>query len=810
MTKYICIHGHFYQPPRENPWLEDIELQDSAYPYHDWNERITAECYAPNTASRILDGFGNIIKIPNNYAKISFNFGPTLLAWLEQKTPAVYESILLADRISQQQFSGHGSALAQCYNHLIMPLANTRDKYTQVVWGIRDFENRFQRQPEGMWLPETAVDLETLDILAAAGIKFTILAPRQAKRVRLLNGEEWEEVSGERIDPTRAYLQRLPSGREIALFFYDGPISRAVAFEGLLAKGEYLAERLLSALSPERDWPQLIHIATDGETFGHHHRHGEMALSYALEYIEAFDNVRLINYGEYLEIYPPVMEVEIFENSSWSCIHGVERWKRDCGCNSGLKPGWHQGWRQPLREALDWLRDHLINLFEEKASVLLKDPWAARNDYLEVIFSRSPESVQSLLEHHALKVLDQSEITEVLRLLEIQRCAQLMYTSCGWFFDELSGIETVQVIQYAGRAIQLAQELSADDLEEGFLTRLELAKSNIAEHADGRCIYQKFVKPAAVGLLDVGAHYAISSLFEDYGEQDRIFYYDIHRRDYRRAEAGKATLVIGRIEVSSGITLHSGDISFAVLHFGDHNICGGVRFFQGQKAYSLMTREMTKTFAGADFPETIRRIDRHFGASTYSLRHLFRDEQRKVLQQIVASSLREIQGTYQQVYKYHVPLMRFFTELRAPLPKGYLATAELVINWNLRQALEAEVPDMEIIGGLLNDARVFDVQIDAATLEYVLRQTVQRLAAAFRHHPTELDYLTRLEAIVELAICLPFEVNLWTVQNTYYEILHTIFPTVLWRATRGEEADHIWVDHFKSLGKKLGMAIPSS
>ena len=482
---YICIHGHFYQPPRENPWLEDIEVQDSAYPYHDWNERITAECYAPNAASRIMDGLGKITKIPNNYSKISFNFGPTLLAWLEQKAPEVYANILLADQISQQRYAGHGSALAQCYNHMIMPLAHSRDKYTQVLWGIMDFRQRFQRDPEGMWLPETAVDLETLDIMAELGIKFTILAPRQASRVRPLDRSKWKNVSGEHIDPTRAYLQRLPSGRTIALFFYDGPISKAVAFEGLLDRGENLAGRLLHAVSDHRQWPQLIHIATDGETFGHHHQQGEMALSYALECIKSIPEIRLTNYGEYLENHPPVMEVEIFEHSSWSCIHGLERWWRDCGCNSGMYSGWHQGWREPLRNALDWLRDNLACLYEKHAAAWLKDPWAARNDYIKIIHNRSFKNIQSFLAQHTLKQLDQQEWTIILRLLEVQRSAMLMYTSCGWFFDELSGLETVQVMQYAGRAIQMAKEIFPENLEEGFLQRLETGQEQYSG-ASGR------------------------------------------------------------------------------------------------------------------------------------------------------------------------------------------------------------------------------------------------------------------------------------------------------------------------------------
>ncbi len=378
MEKYNCIHGHIYQPPRENPWLEDIELQDSAYPYHDWNERVCAECYAPNTASRILDAEGRILRLPNNYAKISFDFGPTLLAWMARKAPEIYEAILAADRVSQKNFSGHGSALAQAYNHMIMPLANRRDKYTQVLWGIQDFSHRFGRPPEGMWLPETAVDLETLDIMAELGIAFTILCPTQAKQVRLLEQGNWMDVSEGRIDPTMAYALNLPSRRRINIFFYDGPISRAVAFEGLLSRGENLAQRLTGAFSDERQWGQLVHIATDGETYGHHQRHGDMALTYALQYLEEYNLARLTNYGEYLEKYPPTHEVEIFENTSWSCGHGVERWRSDCGCNTGSHPGWNQAWRGPLREAMDWLRDELARIYEEQAGGFLNEPWAAR------------------------------------------------------------------------------------------------------------------------------------------------------------------------------------------------------------------------------------------------------------------------------------------------------------------------------------------------------------------------------------------------------------------------------------------------
>ncbi len=481
MQRHLCIHGHFYQPPRENPWLEAVEVQESAFPYRDWNERITAECYAPNAASRILDG-GHAERIVNNYAWISFNFGPTLLAWLERQEPEVYRAILEADALSAERFSGHGSALAQAYHHLILPLANRRDKRTQIAWGLADFEHRFGRPAEGMWLPETAVDLETLDLLAEAGVRFTILEPRQARRVRPTGGE-WQEVGEGGLDPARPYAVALPSGRRLAVFFYDGAISRAVAFEGLLNNGEHLAARLLSSLPADSGRDGLIHIATDGETYGHHHRFGEMALSYALHHIESNNWAKLTNYGEYLETHPPQHEVEIAENTSWSCAHGVERWRSDCGCRTGGEPGWTQAWRAPLRQALDWLRDELAVLYERAAGEIFPDPWRARDAYIQVILNRG-------------RLPDGPGRVRALALLEMQRHAMLMYTSCGWFFNDLAGIETVQILCYAGRALQLAEEVFEVALEEGFLRRLEHARSNAPEAGSGRDLYERQVRAA--------------------------------------------------------------------------------------------------------------------------------------------------------------------------------------------------------------------------------------------------------------------------------------------------------------------------
>lgn len=808
MDRYVCIHGHFYQPPRENPWLEGIELQDSAYPYHNWNERISDECYAPNTAARILNGRGWIKKITNNYAKISFNFGPTLIEWLETAQPDVYQAILSADRESQQNFSGHGSAIAQAYNHMIMPLANRRDKYTQVLWGLRDFEYRFGRRPEGMWLPETAVDLETLDILAREGILFTILSPYQARRVRATSSTGWQEVGPKGIDPSMAYRLNLPAtGRVINIFFYDGPISHAVAFENLLFNGERFAHRLVNGFAKSRTWPQLVHVATDGETYGHHHRHGDMALTYALHYIESNELARITNYGEYLEKHPPTHEVEIIENTAWSCAHGVGRWMDDCGCQSGMHPGWSQAWRAHLRDALDWLRDTLEPLFEEKGHQYLKDPWEARNDYIQVILDRSHENLQKFLVKHSLRPLDQPEQVAVLKLLEMQRHAMLMYTSCGWFFDEISGIETVQVLQYAGRVIQLARDLSGKDLESDFLERLAKAKSNVPELQNGARIYEKQVKPAMIDLQKVGAHYAISSLFETIEERNeptRIFCYTIDKHDNRKLMAGKAKLAVGKMRVTSRITRESETLIFGVVYFGYHNVNGGVRVFQSEPAYQEMVRGLTRAFDRADLPEVIRLMDHYFKEGViYSLKQLFRDEQRRILNLILDSTLADAEADYRRIYERQASLMRFLKGLSIPQPQAFQCAAELVLNTDLRRAFADKTLDLERITYLMNEAKTFDVKVDEAGLGYVVEKTSEQMAERLRSMPTDLSLLKDLNTVTGLARSLPFAVDLRKAQDIYYKLLQTVYPDLQEKAEQGDESSRTWVDQFSALGDKL-------
>jgi hypothetical protein len=803
---YLCVHCHFYQPPRENPWLEEIELQDSAYPYHDWNERITAECYGPNLSARILDDQQRINRIVNNYSKISYNFGPTLLSWAAEHSPEEYKGIIDSDKQSQAYFSGHGSAVAQAYNHMIMPLSSRRDKITQIRWGLDDFVFRFGRLPEGMWLPETAVDLETLDLMAEAGIIYAILAPHQAKAIRPLTGGDWQDVSGSKVDPTRPYLLKTPGGKSISLFFYDGPISQAVAFEKLLHDGGGFAGRLTGAFSSDRTWPQLMHIATDGETYGHHHRHGEMALAYALNTVETKKTAKITNYGEFLEKFPPTWEAQVIENTSWSCVHGIERWRSNCGCNSG-RPGWNQEWRKPLRGALDWLRDRITPQFEALGASLLRDPWAARDGYISILLDRSPASRTRFGQEHFARALTADEQVTVWKLMELQRHAMLMYTSCGWFFDELSGIETVQVIQYAGRVVQLAEQLFSEPVEEQFLALLALAKSNLPEYGDGAVIYRRYVKPSIVDLEKVGAHYSISSLFAPYGERTDIFSYTVKRLDYHTGDAGKLRMALGQALFTSKVTEESEVLTFWVVHFGDHNVAGGVQKANGAGSYEELLSSISGSFERVDIPEVVRLLDKRFGEKTYSLRSLFRDEQRRIVRTILSATVAEAETAYLQIYEHHAALMRFITSLGTPMPREFTAAVEYAINSLLRRACSAEELDGERIRSLLQEARSSNLSIDKTTIEFQLRRKIDALAGRFAAEPANSEKLAELKKALLIVKQMPFPVNLWSAQNYVYAIQSGLYPRTRRRAQRGDPKAQAWVENYLSLSELLSIRV---
>ncbi|MFW6054509.1 MAG: DUF3536 domain-containing protein [Thermodesulfobacteriota bacterium] len=808
MQRYICVHGHFYQPPRENPWLEEVELQESASPFHDWNERISAECYGPNTASRILDQDRRIVDIVNNYSKISFNFGPTLLSWMEKHQPDIHDQIVEADALSREHFSGHGAAMAQVYNHMIMPLASTRDKYTQVIWGIEDFRHRFNRFPEGMWLPETAVNTESLEILAELGIVFTILSPYQAKRVKPLNEEDWEEVSGGNIDPTRAYLCRLPSGRSINLFFYDGFISQDIAFGGLLESGEDFAARLNNAFSAERDWSQLVHVATDGETYGHHHRLGDMALAYCLYHLEQKELARITIYGEYLELHPPKWEAQIAENSSWSCAHGVERWRDDCGCHSGMRPRWNQAWRKPLRQAVDFLSTSLDPLFEKEAGRFLRRPWQARDEYIQILLDRSPESMESFLSVHGKGPLIHDEKRKALKLLEMQRHTMLSSTSCGWFFDEISGIETTQVMRYAARALQLAGDCLGKDFEQDFLVFLDQAGSNLPRFRSGREVYQAFVKPASLDFLFIGSHYALSSLFEKELEDIHIYCYRAENLSYQSDQVGQLKLAVGRTRIVSEITWDETQVSFAAVYLGDHNANCGISEYMSDEAFDLMHREIKPVFELGDIPEIIRTMDKHFEDHSYTLWHLFKDEQQKVVKEILRSSLQEMLTAYRQIVDHHSHFLNFLTEIRAPLPIPLKVAAEVVINADLIDIFEQDLPDCEALERLIDDQlKKWDIEPEKAELGYKASWKINSLMEQLRREPDNGELLKLIKELLEITASLQLDLNLWKAQNSFFFLAQEQYPLQSDKAGHEDEQASRWLDLFQSLSEHLRISI---
>ncbi|MGA1870825.1 MAG: DUF3536 domain-containing protein [bacterium] len=806
MDRHICIHGHFYQLPRANPWLEDVELQDSAYPYHDWNQRMTAECYAPNTASRILDPDRKIIDIVNNYSKMSFSFGPTFLIWLEKNDPDIYQAILEADTISRRHFSNHGSALAQCYNHMIMPLANQRDKKTQIVWGIRDFELRFGRYPEGMWLPETAVDLESLDIMAEEGIKFTILAPHQAKQVRRIGDDQWNDVSGERIDPKMPYICVLPSGRTIAVFFYDGPISRDIAFTDVLINGENFAERLLSGFS-DQPYHQLLHVATDGETYGHYHDLGDMALAYCLYYIETNNLAKITVYGEYLESHPPEYEVEIFENSSWTCGHGIERWRSNCGCSMGEHPSWNQEWRAALRGAMDWLRDNLIHVYEEQISHFMIDPWKTRDDYITVVFNRAVKNVDYFFSHHARKELLHEEKINVLKLLEMQRHAMLMFTSSGWFFDDISGVEAIQVMQFAARAMQLANDVSHLSLEETFVSLLERAPSNIPKYQNGAKIYEEGVRPSILDLLRVGSHFAVSSLFEEYAESKIIYCYTLTNPIYKQEEAGKQKLAVGKVIVHSDITWEETIVHFAVLHLGDHNLVGGVREHMDEEQFVQMQGEIKDAFVKSDISRAIGIIEKYLESGNCSLWHLFKDEQRKVLYQILRETIHEMERSLRQINENHYSIIQIMRQLHAPLPKVLALTEEFILNTDLLNLLASEEVDRGRLQKLIEKIKEGSFVIDTTTINYLVGTKINAMMRVFADNMRNPSLLEEAESLLRILHPLSLDLDLWEAQNIYFSAGKQLRADMEKRAEKDDEEARLWMKYFHNLGDYLEVKI---
>ena len=784
MPRYVCIHGHFYQPPRENPWLETVELQESAAPWHDWNARISAECYSRNAASRILNEEGKIAKICNNYSRMSFNFGPTLLSWLEEHDPLGYRAILEADAIGRKRFSGHGPAMAQVYNHIIMPLASRRDTETQVRWGIADFKSRFGRMPEGMWLAETAADTETLEVLAENGILFTVLSPYQAQAVRPISGgwqpvPGWVDVTGGRVDTRCAYRCSLPSGRSIALFFYDGVLSQKIAFEGLLNDGGNFAHQLINA-HEDRGQPVLSHVATDGESYGHHHKHGDMALAYCLETIDNSVDARLTVYGEFLAFYPPESEVKIVEKSSWSCAHGVERWRSDCGCSTGT-PGFHQKWRAPLRRALDTLRDELGGLFEEKSRELFLDPWNARDRYIDVILDRSDENVDRWLAQNIGHAASPHEKVRALSLMEIQRNALLMYTSCGWFFDEISRIEPVQILRYAARAMELAKTLFDVDLEPAFLKILAEAPSNIPELRNGAKVYELLVKQGHTDMPQMAAYYGITSLLQDFAPNFSEGCWDMSGSALRCEVSGPvspfypegsqgAAFSAGTVRVRSHITGEEGGYLFAVNHRGGTSMLCGVLPLAEPRTLSMSEVNELRELFRDDADE--ERLVKRFGYHLYSLRHIPADTRHRLLRELLRQDVQHIEASVRDIVKNYDQLLEYLTTLDARPPAILTVAAEFTLTSSIIRKLKEPQPNVASIRRDFELAGFWQVKPNEEQIRFAFAEGLKALMTRLCGEPEDVALMETTSGLIDLfSGQFRWQLELYDAQNLCYELL---------------------------------------
>jgi len=800
----FVIHGHFYQPPRENPWTDLVDREESAHPWHDWNDRITAECYRANAFARIFDDKGRVEGILNNYAWISFNFGPTLLRWLERVDPETYDRILEADAQSLRRL-GHGNAIAQAYNHLILPLANPRDRRTQVRWGVADFRARFRRDPEALWLPETAANADTLGLLVEEGMRYAILAPGQASRVRAPGGE-WIDVSNGSVDPRRPYRWSHPdgSGRSIVLFFYDGPISRSIAFEGVLQSSRRFLDRLSEALGAGKDSGRLVHVATDGESYGHHTRHGERTLGYALAAEAKGRGFRITNYAEFLDRHPPQWEAEIKpgpngEGTAWSCAHGVGRWARNCGCAQDPGRGWNQEWRRPLRAALDVLRDAAIPFFESEAGRLLRDPWAARDDYVRILLSPTEETREAFLADHASSPLTTNDRVRALRLLEMQHQALLMYTSCGWFFDEISGIESVQVLKYAARALDLWRELGGDPPEARFLEVLGEARSNLPAQGSGADVYRRFAAASRIRPSRAAAHVAMTDVVPDVLRAQRLGLFSVRRRT-RREALGRTRLSVSYVGLEDVRTGATYPFAAGLLHLGGLDFYVTVTPFPGPKAYREAQEHLVENFGRLSTPRLLERLVRELPGESFDADDLLDPGRRELLELVFHDTIRGFGETYARLYDENRRILERLAQAGVDLPPELRTAAE----FTLSKRFEAEVLRAKGSSDPAAYAPAIAIGREVAERGFRIDRTVARrilegvaadLSRTLAEEPGD-DRARRLLTLFDLARALGVEASFDRTQEVFHEAF-------LARAGGGVSVD---VRVLREIGERLGFS----
>ncbi len=779
MKTALIIHGHFYQPPRENPWTEIVDREPGAKPFHDWNERIHQECYRPNGYARIIDGYGRIELIANNYINASFNFGPTLLSWLEREHVETYERILEADRQSKGKRGGHGNAIAQSYNHTILPLNNEHDRRTQVRWGLKDFQYRFKREAEALWLPETACDDRTLGLLIEEGLRYVILSPHQAERVRPASGGEWLSVSDGSIDTTRPYkyLHMDGSGRSMAVFFYDGPIAKAIAFDGALASSQGLVDRFERAT---RGAGSCVNVATDGETYGHHFHWGDRTLAYALEVEAPLRGLWVTNYGEFLDHHQPVVEVEIKkgpdgQGTAWSCAHGVGRWSRDCGCRTGAQEGWNQKWRAPLREALDFLRDEAARAFAATTGDLFIDAWAARDDYIELILDASALVRDDFLRRHSGRHLGASERVRALTFLEMQRSAMLMYTSCGWFFADISGIETQQVLKYAGRLMDLGEELGLSSLKSRFLEILAQAQSNIPKLGNGADVYRRFVEAARVTPARVAAHLGMTSLVDESGEAGEAASYRFRRSDFQREEHGRLALATEHLELEAKATGKHYSYALSSMHFGDVDFYCALKPFPGAESFKHSAERLWSRFRAGSLPSILRLAQEEFGPEEYGLEHLLPTGRERISELLFGQMVERFSTEYDLLFKANRRNIEMLQNAGFELPLELRAAAEFAIGRRFEEEIrrQGQSHDATAYRKALEIARAVARQgltIDSRCVRRTFEEMIARAVSYALANPSVENFQTSL-VLVKLARKLNLEADLEKAQEYVYEAL---------------------------------------
>jgi alpha-amylase/alpha-mannosidase (GH57 family) len=826
---FVAIHGHFYQPPRENPWLEIIETEESAHPFHDWNGRIAFECYHPNAQARILDGKGKILEIFNNYSSMSFNFGPTLLPWIEKNLPSVYRKILEADRESLKQF-GHGNAIAQVYDHIIMPLANDRDRETEVLWGITDFEKRFRRKPEALWLPETAVNMTTLQILAKYGMSFLILSPFQALRARPFGGKKWTEVSHDGIDTTQPYrcFIKDPSGKKlldqfIDIFFYNGIISKEIAFGDLLKDGNAFCNRFKQFYQESKGRPQLIHIATDGETYGHHMKFGDMALAYALDNGFSKRGFELVNYGAFLKRFPPVYEVEIDEGpkgegTSWSCAHGVGRWKEDCGDSTGGKPGWDQKWRRPLREALDFLRDELSPVFEKEGEgIFHHNVWEARNGYINVILNRSPEGIKSFFEQYGSRDLDEGERIKGLKLLEMQKHALQMYASCGWFFADLAGHETILILQHAARAIQLAEELTGQGVEEEFLQHLSEAESNLPEMGKGDQVYQRLVKPRQVTLDKVVNHFAISSLFDGGDREKKIFSFRVEKIHHERLGEQKDFWVTGQVRVTSEIVPEHKEFLYGLIP-SEKAIFRTWISENGENISFESLRGKGSEVLGRGEEEMAKFLSSSLGGHSFTIQDTFKEERQAIFQKLIQREFDEHCQIYADLFDRTRLAVEALSREGLEIPHEIRVAAEITLSRRLCQEINElkksfrTTKERGEIDRIIEEAKEHAYELRKENSLFILNEILKEKMKALQENrgsdpSCDSEKIEEIMTLLDLTKKWGFALSLEEAQNLMKEIVDECVGDLEKCWWRGEGTPKPFSPNLTTLAEKLGFNV---